>query len=146
MQAQNLRIIIIDAKNREIREEFHSGDSLKILQTAVGGYIERAVTLENGDDVYVNEEGLLRLQEEQFRHCFAMQVDDFAPYVALPFVGNAVIVGTQEIETKDPDGEVYLEKDTGAARSSLEDIKRRVRFMTLGELKQMQAEQEKRVL
>lgn len=84
------KAIIIDAKNREIREEIIPEDRLEFLQKSVEGYIERAITLPNGDDVYVNEEGLLINFDYGFHIKGGHQI----------FFGNGIVIGDDDIEMK----------------------------------------------
>ena len=81
MKQDKIKAIIINAETRTIREEVIE-NTLEAKQAIVGGLIELALVLENGDDMYVNEEGLF-LFERFFYHTGAK----------IPFAGNAVIVG-----------------------------------------------------
>jgi len=76
-----MRAILIDAKNMEIREVEIDG-SLESLQKAVGGLIETAMYLENGDVMFVNEDGLA-LFDYFFEITGGHQ----------PFAGNGIVVG-----------------------------------------------------
>ncbi len=114
-----MRAIIIDATAREIREVEIEG-KLEDLQKAVGGYIEWATELDNGDNVYVDEEGLLKGYQ-----CF------FDIGAHQPFAGNAIVVN------RDEDGE------TAAARSDVEEIRGKVKFMTMPEARQRAREMER---
>lgn len=87
-KGRRMKAIIIDAKNREIREETIPEDRLKFLQECVEGYIERAITLPNGDDVFVNEEGLLISFDYGFYIRGGHQI----------FAGNGVVVGDDDVE------------------------------------------------
>ena len=56
-----MRAIAIDPKLRTVKEvhiRHDANGSLADMQAAVGGLIELATTLPNGDDVFVNDEGL----------------------------------------------------------------------------------------
>ena len=74
------RVIHIDTKNRKITETEVEG--LPGMQKLVGGRIECAGQLPNGDEVFVNEEGLF---------------EDKAPFFDIglhqPFAGNAFVIG-----------------------------------------------------
>ncbi len=105
-----MRAIVIDAVNRVVREEeFPDGEgaSLAFMQKAVGGYIELATELDNGDTVFVNEEGLLKGPQYFF---------DIGAHQA--FAGNGVILNV------DQDG------NSISAVSPVEDIRASVTFMT----------------
>lgn len=91
------KAILIDAATREIREIENTG--LKSLQAAVGGFIETAYSWENGDVLFVDEEGLFKPQSNFFR--VPTLCDD------QPFAGNGVVVGR---EVTDDEGE-YVRTD-----------------------------------
>jgi len=83
-----MKAIIISASTRTIREVDIKKDAdgrgyLTALQSAVGGYIE-LVRINDDEDLYVNEEGLLHGEEHFFQWEGASQ----------PFAGNGIIVGT----------------------------------------------------
>lgn len=75
------RVLIIDSEKRTVTEGFIS--SLFDAQAIVGGLIERAGYLANGDEVFVNEEGLLLKLE----HFFAIEGLEGV------FAGNGYITG-----------------------------------------------------
>lgn len=79
---EKVRVIIINAETRTIREETID-NTLEAKQAIVGGLIELATVLPSGDDVFVNEEGLY-----MFDRFFYFT--EGAPH---PYAGNAVIVG-----------------------------------------------------
>lgn len=106
-----VRALFIDSKKREVRTGYVDG--LDGMQKAVCGYIERAYTLENGDDVFVNEEGLLGIPEDFFYIEGAHQ----------PFAGNAVIVGASDEEG-----------DCTDARTQTPELKAQVTFMNTMEV------------
>ena len=105
-----MKAIIIDAEKREVRETDISGD-LKSLQAAVGGYIE-LVRLDDANDLYVNEEGLLHGEQNFFEYQGAHQ----------PFAGNGVIIG------------VTQEGATAPATISAEAVRGRVVFISRANL------------
>jgi hypothetical protein len=113
-----MKIIIIDADMRDIYEKtIGTDDSEKVLeamQDAVGGLIERAGELENGDDVYVNEEGLINGTV----NCFQM-----------PGVGQGAFAGSAIVVGHDGDG------NTVEAKSTKGEIRKKVNFLNLYELK-----------
>ena len=114
-----MKAILIDAKTREVREVSIKGD-LKSLQDAVGGYIE-LVQLGDGDDLFVNEEGLLHGEV----HFFAIEG------YAQPLAGNGIIVG------HNGDG------DTVSANLTVDWVRERVTFMTRAEvLTEIRAQEE----
>ena len=79
--------------------------TLQKMQAIVGGYIERALTLPNGDEIYVNEEGL-----------FTQPCKWFAIPGHQPFAGNGVIVASDHLG------------DTISAVSSLSELRRKIHF------------------
>lgn len=76
-----MKAIKIDTKNKSVYEI--EVFTLADLQEAVGGYIETALNFDNGDTLYVNEEGLLREPFGFFYYRGAIQ----------PYAGNGIIVG-----------------------------------------------------
>ncbi len=112
-----MRAIVIDSKNQTVTElEIDQKDSLSAMQKVVGGYIELATTLPNGDDVFVNEEGLLHSP----RHFFTI-VGGHQPYA-----GNAVILNHNR------------NGDSTAAKSDLVYITTSVKFsIQLGHAKRL---------
>jgi hypothetical protein len=108
-----MRAIVIDSMMQTVKEaDLSKEGTLTQMQTLVGGYIERAMTLPNGDDVFVNMEGLLHSPRHFFTIVGGHQ----------PFAGNAVILNSNE------DG------DSTAAKSDLVYITTSVKFMTLEEV------------
>lgn len=112
-----MRAIVIDAEKRDIYEhEISSNDEhgLAEMQALVGGNIEPAFPIEDAseettDELYVNEEGLFGNPEHFF----------FVEGAHQPFAGNGVILG--------------LDVEAGRsipARISLEDIRKKVSFMS----------------
>jgi len=113
-----MRALTINAETHVIK--VHAVDTsgvgpgmLAFMQKAVGGYIERATELKNGDSIFVNEEGLL----ENPRFFFEVEGGH------QPFAGNGVVVGGE-----DEDGE------TTNAKSEVEELKRLITFKTNEEL------------
>lgn len=74
------RVLFIDAVNRTITESKIRG--LDDMQKLVGGSIECATQFENGDEVFVNEEGLFG-EPQHFFDVGAHQ----------PFAGNGFVIG-----------------------------------------------------
>lgn len=77
-----MRAIIIDAKQRQIREIEVNG-TLACLQAAVGGLIEEAFMTGLPDVLFVNEEGLINGTKYGFILEGAMQ----------PLIGDGIIIG-----------------------------------------------------
>lgn len=101
-----MRAIVIDATAKTVTER-EIINSLDAMQDIVGGWIERATQLPNGDDIFVDEEGLLKGTKEFFYIKGAHQ----------PFAGNGVIVACNE------------EGETISCKSSIDEILERITFM-----------------
>jgi hypothetical protein len=83
-EREKVRVVVIDAKNRRVYEEFISRPVLPDLQrlAANGGYID-LVRLTPKLDLYVDDEGLINGTKDMFLiHCYAQ-----------PLCGNGVIAG-----------------------------------------------------
>lgn len=104
------RAFLIDSKNRKITPYENTG--LKSLQSAVGGYIEGAYELPNGDYLFVDEEGLLKNP----KHFFHLKGN------YQPNAGNGLLVGP-EVDTG---GDSYEQKDV---QTALEELQRMVTFL-----------------
>jgi uncharacterized protein DUF3846 len=102
------KAILIDAAKREIREI--DNDGLKTLQAAVGGYIETAYAWENGDVLFVDEEGMFKPQADFFR--VPMRSDQ-------PLAGNGVVVGK---ERYDGEGEYLGTEDPAITVAELREL------------------------
>ena len=117
-----MRVVLIDAKKREIREEDLRDDddegSLKTLQDAVGGLIECGFQYDNGDCIYVNEEGLFGPMDAFF----------FIEGSHQPFAGNGVLSGVDD------------SGDTVDAKMSIDELRQKVRFMNRREAAQWSVE------
>ena len=110
----------IDSDNRTVTEIFILGtgsERLQQLQQEVGGHIEVAAYLENNDAVYVNEEGMYCLPEDKGWFWFEGNYQ--------PNIGDGLVVGTDS-EGRDAD-----------PKSTLEEIKAKIKWMTRAEVKQM---------
>lgn len=105
----NVRCIIIDAKNKEVREKVYPKLTLEDLQAAVEGYIE-LIRLDSKNDLYVNEEGRLR----GIPYGFTLS--------CLPHHNNPSLVGNAIILSHDDEG------DGASTTLSLEEIRARVEF------------------
>lgn len=82
-----MKVILIDSTNRKVSlvELDPAKERLAQYQEMVGGWIEKGVEFENGDVVYINEEGLFNQPGPWF----------WLPGER-PHIGNGVIVGTTE--------------------------------------------------
>lgn len=76
---------LIDAANKTITATSYLG--LSGLQTLIGGYIETAYMWENGDVLFVDEEGLLK-PEDKGRFMIFERSDQV-------LMGNGVLVGRE---------------------------------------------------
>ena len=111
------KAILIDAKNREIREV--EVDGLKDIYRELGVQLIQVGTyLANEDVVYVDEEGLYGDTSAWFVIEGGHQ----------PFVGNGLVIGTNPRTGEDVD-----------AVATVEDIKSKVKFLGLGEVRAMVA-------
>lgn len=109
-----MRAIFINSETRTVTEgEIDATATLRGMQKAVGGLIERGASFANGDELYVNEEGLLNAPQFFF---------DIGAHQ--PFAGNAIIVNANRRSGA-----------TTAAKSSVEEIRQRVVFLTLEEVR-----------
>jgi hypothetical protein len=105
MSKKTIRAIKIDSTERTVTE-VQIPNTLAALQEAVGGYIERGLEID-GNDLYVNEEGLLDSECDEFF---------FYEGAHQPFAGSAILVG------------VDAEGDTISTTLDLETVKKSVRF------------------
>lgn len=111
-----MRVIVIDAKAREVREAEVDG-KLESLQAIVGGWIE-LVRFSEYDDLYVNEEGLINGTREFFLY------EGFHP-----LAGSGVLIGN------DCDGG---QKSTDL---SVEEVREKVGFLTVEEVRNLVSQQ-----
>jgi hypothetical protein len=79
------RVIHIDAKARTIKETLVA--TLEDMQKLVGGLICYATTLDNGDEVYCNDEGLFGADEEGLLDFVRFNHDDAI------FAGSVYVIG-----------------------------------------------------
>lgn len=100
------KVIVIDTRNKTFRAA--AVNDLKEMQAIVGGRIERAHILPNGDEVYVNEEGTFEENPPLFYIHKAHQ----------PFCGDAYVIGP-----------VNGRGDNTDVQSQVEDIKELTSFM-----------------
>jgi hypothetical protein len=101
-----MKAIFIDAERREIREVEYSptgsGDEHPSVNHYVGGWIEAAWRWDNGDVLFVDEEGLLKATMHFFLCKF--RTDQ-------PMAGNGLLVG-REVEDEDVQGGYYTTPPT----------------------------------
>ena len=112
----------IDSDNRTVTEIFILGtgsERLQQLQQEVGGLIAVGAYLENNDAVYVNDEGTYCLPEDKGCFWFEGSYD--------PTIGDGLVVGTDS------------EGGNADPKSTLEEIKAKVKWMTRAEIRQMVA-------
>lgn len=108
-----MRAIWINAKEGKVELiEIDPKKSLKELQERVEGYIELALQFENGDDLYVNEEGII--QQIPYGFTFSSKEHN----IEALFFGNGIICGHNP-----------KTGDTVAAVGRLLEIKQQVRFI-----------------
>lgn len=103
-----MKAILIDAKNREVKEVQITGDLQSWYETIGCGMVECALYFDEHDSIMVDEEGL-----------FNDGCDDFFFVKGghQPFAGNGLVVGTNDV------GESV---DT---KISLDEVKSKVKFM-----------------
>lgn len=101
-----MRAFKIDVIAKTVTEIDISGE-LKSLQEVVGGYIELAREINDTDNLYVDEEGLLKGQLPWFEITGGHQ----------PFIGHGVIIGSDD------------EGETIGAKASLTEIQAMVTFL-----------------
>lgn len=107
-----MKAIFIDAENREVTE-VEIENSLKAYYALLDcDMIEAATYLPNEDCIYVDEEGLYSGKDSFFTIEGGHQ----------PFIGSGLVVGTSE------DGE------TVSASTTLEEVKAKVKFLSLFEV------------
>lgn len=103
------RVIFIDAASGAFLET--KVYSLEDMQSLVGGLIECACRLPNGDEIYVNEEGLFN----GYLRGFTVDGNDTEP-----FVGNGFVIGSPDELGEHTDAE-----------STIRYVMDRVRFFQL---------------
>ncbi len=101
------RVIIIDAKNKEIREG--TVETLEDMQVLVGGLIEVVGPLSNGDDLFADEEGLFKGYEY-----------GFAIGGGVKILGSGFVIG-----------EVDPEGDSRDCKSTVESVRRIVTWLEI---------------
>jgi hypothetical protein len=108
-----MKAILIDVENREVKMvEVEKG--IHAIYEKINCDCFTVVSLENEDAIFIDDEGLLKLSETSKFF--------FIEGYHQPLAGNGLILGTDE------------EGESVDAKSSLEDIKNRVRFLTIQEV------------
>ncbi len=105
-----LKVIAIDTLGKRVYET--SVEGLDDMQALVGGLICPAATLDNGDEVYVNDEGLFNA--EAFFDVGAHQ----------PFAGNAYVIGPVDKKGNNTD-----------VQSTVEQIKAKAEFLSCDQIR-----------
>lgn len=103
-----MKAILIDAKNREVKEVEITGDLQSWYETIGCGMVECALYFDQHDSIMVDEEGLFDQTCNEFF---------FVNGGHQPFAGNGLVVGTNDM------GEAV---DT---KISLAEVKSKVKFM-----------------
>jgi len=113
-------ILIVPSVQRV--EEIDLDMSYQALSEAVGGPLEIAHVYENGDTLYVHEEGLLEHREIMAGRLPAGE-NAFAFELGLhqPFFGKGVIVGPEDAEGRHT-----------AARTDIQEIRETISFLSPG--------------
>lgn len=112
-----MRAILIAPERAELSEA-DLDMSIDALQAAVGGLIETAHVFDNGDVLYVDENGLSLMGEALQGRAEAAHAFMFDIGAHQPFAGRGVIVGVEDGQGRH-----------GSAVSSLEDIAARLSFL-----------------
>lgn len=116
-----MRVILIDPANKTVVEA-EQGTMYEDLTEAVKGMIEIAHVFQNEDVLYVNEEGLLELEEALRGSAEIERAYLFDVGAHQPFAGRGIIVG------EEVDG-VHQ-----SAKTSLKEIKQIIQFLVPKEL------------
>lgn len=103
-----MKAILIDAKNKEVKEVDIAGDLESWYETIGCGMVECALYFDHYDSIMVDEEGLFNNECNEFF---------FVKGGHQPFAGNGLVVGTDE------NGEAC---DT---KISVDEVKSKVNFM-----------------
>jgi hypothetical protein len=105
--AKAKRVIHVNAQEKTIKET--SVSTLEEMQALVGGLIERVCILENGDEVYANEEGLLGSEPKSW-----FRIDSYPR----PIAGSAYVIGS-----------VTASGNNRPCKSTVDDIKAQFHFL-----------------
>lgn len=114
-----MKAILIDAEKQEVIEVEVKGGDIQEIYDLLGCECFTVATYvpDTNDAIYVDDEGLLRLRSDS--KFFEIEGGH------QPFVGNGLIIGTTNTGS-----------DTDA-ESSVEDIRRMVKFRTLSQVQRM---------
>ncbi len=64
---KQVKVVVIDPFKQQIYDKEITQDHLPDMQGIVGGYLEAVGSLDNGDMLYVDEEGLLKDNQKFFK-------------------------------------------------------------------------------
>jgi hypothetical protein len=106
------KVLVIDAERQEIREQYVS--CLEDMQLIVGGLICHALETENGDCIFVNDEGLLMKPQSFFYYQGA----------EAPFAGSGYLTGPADEEGYETD-----------VQTTVEELREKITFMGIPELR-----------
>ena len=84
---KQVKAIVIDPFNQQVYEKEIGQDHLPDMKAIVGGYIEAAGRFDNGDVLFVNEEGLFKKNQKFFN------VSELSPS---PLAGVGFVLGHDE--------------------------------------------------
>jgi hypothetical protein len=104
MTDKTCKAYLIDTERCRIEQVEYVG--LQGMQKFVGGYIETAFQWENGDTLYVDEEGLFKKGELVF-FTLDRRRDQ-------PFAGNGLLVGAEDDEGNTAPPKITIEELTAA--------------------------------
>jgi hypothetical protein len=104
-----MKALLIDATAQNIREVEYQ--SLTDMQRLIGGFIEVAYTWDDGDTLYVDEEGMLKGADRGF--LITVRPDQ-------PLMGNGLLVGEETGEGL----------ETNPPTMTVEELRQRVAFFT----------------
>lgn len=107
-----MRAIVIDAKKQEVREEEFDGEGVRSVLDYLHEKVADCVTvvhIEKGEDVWVDDEGLINGTQEFFEY----------PTYNQPLGGNGVILGTDR------------HGNSISTKLSVEEVRAKVKFLTI---------------
>lgn len=107
--------ILIDAKNRTVSRIPAFEESLQKIYSLIGCELITSVGLDNGDCLFLDDEGLINGTEEFF----------YLEGMGQPFAGNALVMGGADDEGNSTD-----------PKSTVEGIAEKVQFMNADAFKQ----------
>jgi Domain of unknown function (DUF3846) len=115
-----MKAILIDSVNRSVKEVDYDGSLDSLRRFVKCECVTVAFYRDNGDAVFVDDEGLLKSPENFF---------ELGEYPE-PLAGNALIVGTKNEDERDLDDED--DSDSTSCRTTAADIQDDVVFLDLG--------------